>query len=190
MLLTALNWQTIVSYQKQYNNEDIIGKITIKDTNIDEIVTKTRDNAFYLNHSLTKENDIKGSVFADYRINLYNAKKIILYGHNSKKYEASFKDLEKYLDEDYYLNHKYINLLTKLYNRTYEIFSVAIYKNDYPYLKTQFNKDTWLIHLKQLKAKSLYDTKVLVDDDDEILVLQTCSKVYDNSFLVISAKLR
>jgi len=37
------------------------------------------------------------------------------------------------------------------------------------------NTDSWYNHLKRLKDKSIYDTSNDIQNDDDILILQTCS---------------
>ena len=51
----------------------------------------------------------------------------------------------------------------------------------------------WLNHLQKLKNKSWYQTNVDVNENDEILILQTCSfhqnfKQYKNKYLLVIAK--
>ena len=48
-------------------------------------------------------------------------------------------------------------------------------------------------HILKLKNKSMYDTNVSVNEDDKILIIQTCSTKkeysnYENKFLLIIAK--
>lgn len=55
------------------------------------------------------------------------------------------------------------------------------------------DEESWVNHLNKLKSKSLYDTSVEVKDDDEILILQTCSthddyKDYSQKYLLIIAR--
>ena len=56
------------------DNEDIVGKIKIDGTNIDEYIVQGSDNEYYLNHNLDKEEDIAGAVFLDYRNNFDDRK--------------------------------------------------------------------------------------------------------------------
>lgn len=175
------------AYRNEYNNKDIIAEIEIKDTNIKSIVTKTTDNEFYLNHSLTKDYDAVGTIFMDYRVNI-NSRKILLYGHNSQNIDTIFHNLENYLNEDFYKNHKDITLYTDLDTLTYRIFSVMIVTNDFQYYLTDFEDDMWLPHLYSLKSKSIYDTKETLESKDEVLILQTCYYYPKGSYIVIAAK--
>lgn len=183
------NYLNIEDYQNKYNNSEIVAKIDIEGTNINKLVTQTNDNDHYLTYSLDNKKNDKGNIFIDYRNNILNSKKIIIYGHNSKKYDADFKELENYMDYNYYINHKFITLKTKYYDKEYEIFSVALYNNNYSYLQINFDNQNWYDHLLYLQNNSIYKIDVELKNNDSIIVLQTCSQKYKDTFLVISAKL-
>lgn len=174
-------------YRVQYNNYDIVAEVEVVGTTIKSIVTQTGDNEFYLNHSLSKEYDPVGVVFMDYRVNI-NSRKILLYGHNSQTIDTVFHRLENYLNKDFYDLHPNITLYTDEDTFLYKIFSVMIVVNDYQYFLTDFTDEMWLPHLNNLKSRSIYDTGVSLDKDDEVLILQTCFYNPMNSYLVISAK--
>ncbi len=180
--------------QKQYNNSDIVGKLHIPDTNINELVVQTVDNDYYLNHNEYKQKDEKGSVFLDYRTNINNSKKLIIYGHNSYQTDIAFKELEKYYNEKYFLKHKYIYLEDENNLSKYEIFSIYIEAFNWYYTKINFKtEDEWLQHLNWLKSKSWYKTNINLSKEDKILLLQTCShhndyKNYKNKYLLVIGK--
>lgn len=174
-------------YRIQYNNSDIVAEVEVVGTSIKSVVTQTNDNDFYLNHSLTKEYDPVGVVFMDYRVNI-NSRKILLYGHNSQTIDTVFHGLENYLNKDFYDLHPDITLYTDEDTVVYKIFSVMIVTSDYQYFLIDFTDEMWLPHLNNLKSRSIYDTGVDLDKDDEVLILQTCFYNPMNSYLVISAK--
>ena len=180
--------------KKAYNNNDVVGNISISDTNIDEVVFQSSNNSYYLNHNGYKEYDQYGEVFADYRIDFDTSKKILIFGHNSSKIKTPFSNLEKYYDKSYYNNHKYITLTLENEVRTYAIFSVYVETSDWSYMNLKFDSATdWYNHILKLKNKSLYDTGVDVENDDEVLILQTCSynqnyNDYDKKYLLIISR--
>lgn len=177
-------------YQKEYNNSDIIGNLKIANTEINTLLVQTTDNKYYLKHLITKKYSVTGSVFVDYKTNIETGKQINIYGHNSTKYDIPFKYLVNYLNKDYFLNNKIITLETKTGIREFEIFSVKVVTDDIEHIKTSFNTDTeWNNHFDLLRAGSLYDSNLVVDQNDQVLVLQTC--LFNNSlgrYLIISAK--
>ncbi len=182
----------INSLKLEYNNDDIVGYISIPNV-ISTPVVKNKDNEYYMDKNLYKKTDKLGSPFMDYRVNK-DDRKIIIYGHNSSKYNAPFSNLEKYYNEDFYENNKYIYLNYENEVIKYEIFSVFIETSDWFYTKINFKNDIeWFNHINNLKDKSWYKTDVLLNESDKILILQTCSnldsyKEYENKYLLIVAK--
>lgn len=72
-------------------------------------------------------------------------------------------------------NHKYCK-------KKYEIFSIYVETKDFSYMNVNFASDKdYLEHITKLKEKSMYDTGVEVNSDDEVLILQTCSTHKDYS---------
>lgn len=179
--------KTIDNYRKDYNNQDIIGELVIANSNFKEIVVQTNDNEFYLDHSVDKTYNRLGSIFMDYR-NMVDDRKIIIYGHNSEDIYTEFNLLENYLNFDYYREHQDIYFKTINNNYHYKVFSVFIVINDYRYINLNFSDDEYNKHLKYLKEQSVYDTYIDVDDNDEIIVLQTCYFQPKNSYLVVVGK--
>lgn len=170
-------------YKDYYLNEDIIGSLKINDTKIDTLLVKSNNNEYYLNHSINKEYDIKGSIFVDYRTNL-NSKQINIYGHNSKEYDLPFKELEKYKDESFYDKHKIIEIWNGKEVINYEIFSVQIVANNSEHMNINGNDEN---HLEKL-SNSIYNTGIVASTNDQILVLQTCNYNPKNTYILVIAK--
>lgn len=180
----------ILEYQNLYNNKDIVGTIKIENTSIDEVIVQGNDNSYYLNHLPNKKINSQGSLMVDYRVDLENGNRVIIYGHNSRTRNTTFKNLEKYLDEDFFKENKKIELETLYGNYTYEIFSVMITSDDTIYRKLDFKNDDELIkNYETIRDLSIYDSNISFAASDELLVLQTC--IYNQSkgnLLVVSAK--
>ncbi len=177
----------VLNYQNDFNNEEIVGELSIPNTSLKVPVSHTNNNSFYLDHLVDKSYSTLGSEFLDYRTNITD-KKIIIYGHNSQNINTQFHMLEKYLDKTYYDDNKYIYFKSLNYEFHYEIFSVYIAKNDLSHFNLNFNDDEYFSHLNWLKNQSIYDTGVEVMNDDNILVLQTCYFQPMHSYLIIVAK--
>lgn len=173
-----LSINKIKELQEYYGNSDIVGVLSIEGMNeFNYPVAQSRDNDYYLNHDYYKKYDKYGSIYADYRSDLDNSKKTIIYGHSSSKINVPFNILENYENKDYYNKYKYITLETKTNTYRYEIFSVYIETNDFTYMNMDFdNKGNWYAHVLGLQNKSMYSTDIVLDMDEDILILQTCSK--------------
>lgn len=170
----------MTSLKNLYNNDDIVLYLEIP--GLFEIpIVKTNDNEFYLSHDIFLKESKFGWPFLDYRNDLSNDKKLLIYGHNSTKQELEFTNLIKYENEDFYKENKYINIYTENEKKTYEIFSSYVENEDFDYVNlNDFNGLTYLEHIKKLKNKSIYQTDVELNEDSNIIILQTCT--FNNSY--------
>ena len=172
----------------QKASKEQIGKIRIPNTEINDIIVQTIDNEFYLNHNAMNQWDKNGAIFLDYR-NEQNDKKLLIYGHNSKEKTAPFKELEKYLDKNFFTENPYIELTFQDQSYIYQIFSIMIVKEDeYRHTKLSFQKNEYEEHLSWLKENSIYNTNINLTKKDRILILQTCYYEPENSYLLVNAK--
>lgn len=178
-----------------YGNADIKGIISIEGINdFSYPIVQAQDNDYYLNHNYYKKYDAYGSIYADYRVDLDSSQKVLIFGHSSTKRNVPFNRLENYYDEDYYQEYKYITLETETNIYRYEIFSVYVETSDFTYMNMNFNsKEDWYLHILGLQKKSLYATDVELNEDDEILIMQTCStnsnySDYSKKYLLIVSR--
>ena len=104
-IISSQNINYIKYYKDYYQNEDIIGILELTNSELVTLVPQTKDNTYYLNHLVNHEKSKLGSTFLDYRINLNNYQKLIIYGHNSYDNKTPFNKLANFLDYNYYLLH-------------------------------------------------------------------------------------
>ena len=162
--------------KEEYNNDDVVGLLEINNTDYVVPIMQGEDNDYYLNHTPDGKKNFMGSIYLDYRVNIDSDRKLLIYGHNSSNIDMPFKILEEFYDKDYYDNHKYVEITTSTTKKRYEIFSVHIETSDFSYMNINFvDDDDYLDHITKLKEKSMHDTEVELNKEDEILVLQTCS---------------
>lgn len=179
--------------RNEYNNDDVVGILKI-DKELKVPVLQTSNNDYYLNHTIDNKESNLGSIFLDYRTNIETSKKLLIYGHSSIKTNIDFNILENYYDKEYYQTHKYISLTTSKEEKVYEIFSVYIEISDFSYMNINFiDNEDFYKHIKSLKDKSLYETDIELKENDEILILQTCSNSndfinYDKKYLLIISR--
>lgn len=174
-----------------YSNDDIKAILTISDSDFSIPIVRGNDNNYYLSHSISKEKSAIGSIFMDYR-NSTDSKQINIYGHNSEDYNPPLKILENYFNKSYFNNHKYIELKLENEIKKYEIFSVYISEKSSGEEHMQFNytsNSEWLNHYKRIQKRSLYNTNSQVNENDNILILQTCVYgEYKGKLLIVAAK--
>lgn len=181
----------IEELKKKYNNDEVIAILNIDDE-INTPVAQTNDNQFYLKKSLSLKKSVLGSVFMDYRVNK-DSKQINIYGHNSTKYKPPFNTLEGYLKKDYFNEHKNISLKIDNEIKKYEIFSIVLAdkKSTEEHMNINYKTDSeWLKHFNRLKNRSIYKTNIELNENDKVLVLQTCLfGKYKGKLMVVVARL-
>lgn len=172
--------EIINAAREEYNNDDVVGILEINNTEYVVPIMQSSDNEYYLTHTPDGKENFMGSIYLDYRVDIDSSKKLLIYGHNSSNIDMPFKILEEFYDKDYYDNHKYVEITTSNTKKKYEIFSVYVETSDFSYMNINFESDDeYLSHIEKLKSKSMYDTGVELSEDDEILILQTCSEHAD-----------
>ena len=167
--------------RNEYQNNDIIGILSIDNTDYKVPILQGEDNSYYLNHTPDGKENFMGSIYLDYRVNIDSSRKLLIYGHNSSRIDMPFKILEEFYDINYFNNHKYMSIITSNTEKKYEIFSVYVETSDFSYMNLKLSDEEFSNQFKMFKDKSLYDTGVEVIDTDEVLVLQTCSTHRDYS---------
>lgn len=164
---------------------------------IEEYVTQTDNNDFYLDHNAYGEEDVNGSVFIDSRCDFFpRDHQIIIHGHNMKG-GAVFGRLNEYRDLLYLKAHPLITLQTLAgieYYAPYAITDVNVdmdADNYFLEIMWRFDPDSFAAYTGSLKGKSYYNIPVEAEFSDRLLILSTCSYVYsDSRFLICARKLR
>lgn len=167
--------------RKEYNNDDIIGRLEIPGL-FNLLITKYKDNDYYLNHNIYKKKDIKGTEFVDFR-NDADDKNINIYGHNSRTYELPFRKLEKYLNEDFFNNNKYIIFQTDKGDRLYEVVALKKVTTDYEHMNIETKNQ--MEHIDKLLDNTIYLNDLNYDEKTNVIVLQTCEMEDKNSFYLL-----
>ena len=171
-------------------NNDTVGFINIKNTNINYPIVQTTNNDYYLNHAYDKSYNEAGWVFMDYRNNNFNDFNTIIYGHGrlNKTVFGSLKDLLK----DSWQSNKdnYTLTISSLtMNYVYQIFSIYTIDAESYYIKTEFDtnedKQDWITEMNNRNTSIIYSPANI---NDRIITLSTCLN-NDNGRVVVHAKL-
>ena len=175
-------------YKKFYNNEDIIARLEIPNL-FNILIVKGKDNNYYLNHSISKEKDVKGTEFMDYRVD-FNSKQINIYGHNSLDYDTPFRKIEQFQNQDFFNNNSLIYLEDSASFRQYKIICFKEIKEDLEHMKVDISKESFKDHIDSLKDNSIFSKEFAYDNSSNIIVLQTCSyNQIDSYFLLIGIEI-
>lgn len=188
-LKTPLSSVDLSSLYKE--NNDTVGWLIVKNTNINYPVVQTTNNEYYLNHAFDKSSNGAGWVYADFRDNFADFNdNMVIYGHGRKD-KVMFGSLTNTLNSDWYQNtdNQIIQLSTIKYNTMWQIFAIYKVEAESYYITTDFaDADAYTKFLNEMKSRSIYDFGVDLNKDDKILTLSTC---YNDSGirLVVQAKL-
>lgn len=176
-----------------------IGWIKVQGTKIDAPII-TYEEPANLNY-LEKDN----FVWTDAKDDKYRNQVKIL-GHNilnlsptpeiGLQYFTKFEDLMAYTYEDFVKENKYIQYTLGQKNYIYKIFAV-LYEEDYIldiYNTEEYTSEKMSKYVELVKEKSLYNFEVEVNNDDNIIVLYTCTRMYGakqpKQFAVVGRLLR
>lgn len=185
-------------YQKLYEeNSDIIGWISISGTVVDYPVMFTpEDPNYYLYKNWNKEESKSGSIFIDGR-STEDTENIIIYGHKMRN-GSMFGSLEKFKNEEYYQQHKYIKFDSIYQESTFQIIAVSkavIYYNEVPEGEYLFYENVELDseekfnqYIDFMKQNSYFNIKESASYGDNLITLCTCDYWAEDARLLIVAK--
>ena len=176
-------------------NSDLVGWITIDGTSINYPVMQTKDDPnFYINHGFDKSYSDYGVPYVQEDCDVLTSDNLVIYGHNMKN-GTMFSDLEKYANESFLSEHRYIHFDTLRDYGTYEIFAgfrtVAYSEDGFKYYGFVNFDDTedFNVYIEKCTELSLYDTGVSAVYGDKLLTLSTCEYTRTNGRFVVVAKL-
>lgn len=184
-------------------NSEVIGWVTINGTAIDYPVLQHKgdndDYQYYLYKDIYKNYSGYGSIFADYRSkNGAKSKNVIMHGHHMND-GSMFQNLMGYgtysADMDFYREHPTIEFNTPAGDATYKIISVFktntldAHGDFFNYLVGSFASDAeFMNYVYLVRERSLIDTGVTCNEDDQLITLSTCSYEYSEFRTVVVAR--
>ena len=175
----------LTATRKKYQNNDIVGRLEIPGL-FNIIIVQGKDNSYYLDRSVTKKKDNKGTEFMDYR-NTVSDKQINIYGHNSRTYNIPFRKLENFKNKDYFDNHEFIIFQTIEGKRIYRILSIKEVSGVFEHMKINKEGEEFVKHIEIMKNNALHSRDLKYDENSNLLVLQTCSYGKKKTYYVITA---
>jgi len=180
----------ILALREQFNNNDIVGRLSIIGTSIDYPVVQGVDNEFYLRHDIWGNPSTGGWIFLDYEVDITGQdQNIVIYGHNMV-IGTMFHSLRHYVDYEFLRAHQIISFSTLYANYEWEIFAFYSTHIDFPYTHINFpNISTWANMLEQFMQRSIHDTGIIVTPNDRILTLSTCTNHDLDERFVLQARL-
>lgn len=172
-------------------NPDVLGWITIPDTQLQYPLMKGLDNQFYLGHTWDKKPNAAGSVFLEQTSSEdLSDMHTVIYGHRMRN-GSMFGSLGDYKNKEHWEKHPYVYIVDDHGVHRYQIF--AAYEANIGSRTYQVGfagEESMQAFLDHCVQASVIDTDIEPLTDDRILTLSTCTSVgHDNLRWVVQARL-
>lgn len=192
--------EILPDFEKLLNeNKDTVGWIKIPNTQIDYVVCQSQDPEqpeYYLKRDFYGNYSDYGTIFLDYRSPL-DAKNLILHGHHMND-GRMFANLLYYQDLNFYKENPAFTFNTIYEKAKWKI--ISIYKTNtlesqgefFNYLRGTFETESdFMNYIYQVRARSIIDCPVDVNEDDTLITLSTCAYDFDQfRFVVVARRVR
>lgn len=156
-------------------NPDVLGWISIPDTELSYPIVQAEDNQYYLNHTWKQERNPGGSIFMECTNSPdFSQFNTILYGHRMNN-DSMFGTLKYYSDMDFWREHPSIYIVNGTGVHRYDIFAAhevgvrdIVYRLDLEESGLQEDFITFCLE------RSVLDTGLHPQGEDQTLMLSTC----------------
>ena len=180
-------------------NPDLVGWITVQNSDIDYPVVQNEDNEYYLRRDFFGEENKNGQIILEATCDPYTPSyNLVISGHNMRNTSMFSRLVDYYKQKTDWRKHKYVQFDSLMEERMYVVVA-AFYAADYAEdeegfrysadLQYRIDVERWL---DQVKDYELYDTEIDVEFGDEFLTLTTCNSTRrkNGRFVVICRRLR
>ena len=159
---------------------DMVGWITMDDTNIDYPIMQGEDNTAYLNKDPYGKFSLSGSIFLDSRNNsAFTDEYSLIYGHHME-YGVMFGALDDYLDEDYLQAHRHGQLLVGRDGK-------VMYELEAFYAMSADAKDDFIFNPENYEELYAFLREKGMDINHRVLCLSTCAGDTSTTRIVVFA---
>ena len=170
-------------------NPDVIGWITIEDTDIDYPLLQASDNDKYINTDVMGEFSLTGSIFLDYRSSPdFSDTVSIIYGHDMEA-DKMFGGFHLFQDDGYFQKHRKGTLYHDGEYETMEIFAFLETSGYnaavYDLTVGQDRLSDWLHSLEHLFLRS----RGQLPEKGRVVLLSSCEAGVTDGRLVLAAQL-
>ncbi len=194
----AQNWEALKKI-----NKEIVAWISIEGTKLDYPVLEhkgdTEHSQYYLYRNYKKQSSDYGIPFIDYRsTESVKSKNVVVHGHNMVD-GSMFHEMVNYGsltgNLDYYKKHPVVTFNTPEGDAQYKIISVfktnTLYDHGqfFNYMQGSFLSEAEFMNfVYNCRVRSLFNCPVMVNEDDQLLTMSTCSYEFSNFRTVIVAR--
>ena len=167
-------------------NPDFVGWIRLEDTVVDYPVVKTGNNDYYLRRLFNRERNNAGCLFVDFRNgDLFNDQVTLIYGHNMHN-GSMFHVVEEYKKQEYYDAHPVWMFYTPKTTYKLEPFAGKLQNAEVPFVAMNFvNQSEFFRYIDAFIRDSLFESDVVIEENDRIVMLVTCGYDYTSARYVL-----
>jgi sortase B len=170
-------------YELYQLNNDVVGFIYIKDTNINNPVLQRKSKKdYYLYRDFYGNEDRHGSVYVREVCDVFGpSDNVTIYGHNMAD-GTMFANLHKYKDKDFFNAHPVVYFDTLYERHTYQVVCIfrtsGTYGEGFPYhLYDDFKDEAeYNAFIKGVRKLAIFDSGISVNYGDKFICLSTCEE--------------
>lgn len=164
-------------------NQDVVGWIYIKDTDINYPIMQAKDNDYYLKKNIYREYSSCGSIFLDCNTDGFNEDNTVVYGHNLKN-QKMFADLKKIYDGEFGKD-VYIEVYDKDNNFIkYKIFATYMVEPTLEVVKKDFKISEKKKYIDNAYNQSTVKFNCGFNYQKDLLTLVTCDNTGNKRIIV------
>ena len=164
----------------QQRNPDVYAWIQIPNTAVDyPILQSSTDNAYYLNHTIDREEKREGAIFTEnLNTKTFEDPNTVIYGHDMKN-GSMFQSIHNYMDRSFFDTNRDITIYMPEQILHYKIFAAYLTDNKHLLMNYNFwNQEEYKQYLDSIFSKrdmnAFVDTSMEVTNEDKIITLSTC----------------
>ena len=182
--------------QLHEQNEDIYAWIVVPGTQVDYPLLQSETDNYYLDYNLDHSKGYPGCIYTNQcnrkDFSDYNT---VLYGHNMKN-GSMFGTLDDYKSEKWQTEHPVIEFFVDGEVREYEVFAAAesrvLYEDEegFRYYRSggDLSEEEYGKLITWLQENSDYETGIIPEYGEQILMLSTCSYHTKDGRFVVAAR--
>lgn len=193
---TGEEMEILPEYAEVYlMNTDLVGWIQIPDTNINyPVMQSTVVKNYYLYVNFKNEYSNHGSIYVREECDVTKpSDNVTIYGHHTSV-GTMFGNLDKFVDKNFWEEHKTFTFDTLTEYHTYEI--IAVFRTSanigegfaYHHFVDAANEAEFDEFVATCKSLAYYDTGLTAEYGDKLICLSTCEYTLNNGRLVVLAK--
>ena len=174
-------------------NQDIVGWLSVPDTDFSFPVVQGKDNTFYSLRNFKKEPSLYGTTFLNAPASLREDTNVTLYGNHMEDGQM-FAQLENYRKLTYYREHPILSFDTVYGSGHYKVCAVFVTDPeeqgcfDYENLQNPEDSAQWEALVEEMEARSLICTPVDIREGDKLLTLSTEAEDFEGARLIVMAR--